>query len=56
MGIPSRPSAKNSTALRDLSLMLVVFALWELVAYLLKRKLLRDHPKRKGQAHRPAQS
>jgi len=41
-------SEKNSTALRDIAVLLTVYALWELSAYLTKRRLLREHPKARG--------
>lgn len=49
MGIPAgKNSGKNSTALRDLSVLVLVFAVWELAAWLIKRSLLQRHPKKKG--------
>lgn len=41
-------SEQNSTALRDICVLLSVYALWELSAWLTKRKLLRNHPKKRG--------
>jgi hypothetical protein len=40
--------AKNSTAVRDICVLLCVFAIWELTAWCTKRRLLRAHPKKKG--------
>jgi hypothetical protein len=50
MGIPSKPagSGKNSTALRDLVTLLLFFAVLELTATLVKKSLVKKHPKRKG--------
>ena len=49
MGIPAGGrSAKNSTALRDLTILVLVYAAWELAAWAIKRSLLRRHPKKKG--------
>jgi hypothetical protein len=41
-------SEKNSTALRDICVLLSVYALWELSAWLTKKRLLREHPKARG--------
>jgi hypothetical protein len=41
-------SAKNSTALRDLAVLLLVYALWEVAARLQRRALLKAHPKKRG--------
>jgi hypothetical protein len=49
MGIPAgKNSGKNSTALRDLSFLVLVYAVWELAAWFIKKSLLRRHPKKKG--------
>ena len=45
---PPGGGAKNSTALRDVAVLLLVYGLWELSAYLTKRRLLRAHPKARG--------
>ena len=49
-GVPSNShqSEQNSTAVRDICVLLSVYALWELSAWLTKRKLLRQHPKKRG--------
>jgi hypothetical protein len=47
-GAAPATSAKNATALRDAAVLLLVYALWELVARLTKRRLLRAHPKARG--------
>lgn len=44
----SSSSAKNSTALRDVAILLAVYALFELATRLQKRRLLRAHPKKRG--------
>ena len=41
-------SAKNSTALRDVAVLLLVYALWEVATRLTRRRLLREHPKKRG--------
>jgi hypothetical protein len=41
-------SAKNSTALRDVAVLLLVYALWEVATRVTRRRLLREHPKKRG--------
>ena len=41
-------SAKNSTALRDLGVLLLVYAVWEVATRLTRRRLLKAHPKKRG--------
>jgi len=43
--------AKNADALPALALLLLCYALWELSAWLTRRRLLKAHPKRR---QRPA--
>jgi hypothetical protein len=45
---PPPGGVKNATALRDVCILLCVYALWEFSAWLTKRRLLRAHPKKRG--------